>query len=253
MRNFVLLIVLIAILSTLVNGTNKKPTSKPVFKKTSKPVKVPPTKKPVNTKHNLNSPTSKPESKPANKHPSNAPQFEPSKTPASKPVYIYPSKSPKIDSTKAPKTNKPVCKETQTSEPSLSPTASPSQSPTTSECNCFEVVTGPVGPSPIVTCARNNKFVGVYLPSDTNFTSNLIVANPNFPQLNNYTCPDQTAIVYDNIFAPNQNGLLYQDGSGTYNIYLDQSLGGDMIIDCAGNTHNITVVAGETCPGNFPL
>ena len=130
-------------------------------------------------------PTFNPPALPSNS-PSSNPTFEPSVTPT-----FVPSMIPSFQSTVTPTfspsltpTQGPTVSDTPSSIPSVIPSDEPSNEPTMAPqidpCTCQEYIPDH-GPSPIVGCYRSGQYFGVYLGTDTNFTTNLILQNLNFP------------------------------------------------------------------------
>ena len=231
------------------------PSTKPAYKyPSSKPAYIYPSSKPV-----YNYPSSKPayiypSSKPAYIYPSSKPVYN---YPSSKPVYNYPSSQPvytyPTKAPKAPKTSKPNCHNNPTG---LSPTVVPS-APTVfptavpNNCTCYTIDVS-VGPDPISACVYQNRWVGVY--ADQTFTTNLLLTNVTFPNVQSATCSSTGAVLsYDNQYPLTSNGFIYQNGTQLYNIYYDSIAKADGILDCAGLQDDVDYLASFACPANVPL
>jgi hypothetical protein len=235
----------------------KKPTSIPNrdYPTAATPAYKYSTKKPTNMKYTTANPANRYSRQPANnKYRTEKPANEHS---TSKPANIkYPTKQRTHAPTHAPTYSPSV---TPTHEPTILPSITPTQTPSftpTSFCNChtYNITYGPVIINACYNQSKPNEYFGVYLISDTNFTTNLIIRNPNFP----LTSTSSSCGSYDNVVSSSGNyyltyyGLLFSTVPGIfYDIYYGSS--GVAAVKCSPSVSFLkaTYVSSTTCLGKL--
>ena len=112
-----------------------------------------------------------------------------------------------------------------------------------------------MGPNPVLACYNQTKYFeyfGVYLQADTEYQTNLILKNPNFPSYNMKSSTNCDTY-FNNANPLDETGFAYMHNNSVYSLFANDDFAKSyQIFVCpSGVTGDVTYIESVVCPSNL--